>query len=198
MSAVLRSLPALARPPGRPAAPPVPEAPQADLTAISRAVLEHLIAHPGCVTGNRRRRYSDGYRHLVLDLRERFAAVPAPAFSTATAVPEGTLADWIRAAKEPLPGADERATSTESADDEAAHPRIQAILAAWKSWQGPFTKFCQYVNHELRIPVGRTFISSILSLRGLRKPRRRPGRSPDEDRDAQELPDLLSRRPVGR
>lgn len=173
---LLRLLPRLARPPGRPAAPPVEAAPPTDGEAIAREVIDYLIAHPGCVTGDRRRRYSDGYRQLVLDLRERFAALAAPVFADAVRVPEGTLAEWLAAAAGSAPATASPATTP----PDPSHPRIQTILAAWTTWQGPFTRFCDYVSRELRIPYGRTFIASILTLHGVRLPRRRPGRSPDE------------------
>lgn len=172
---LLRLLPTLLRSPGRPAAPAVEEAPPSDVETIAREVIDYLIAHPGCVTGDRRRRYTDGYRQLVLDLRERFAAMAAPVFADAVRVPEGTLAEWLAAAAGSAP-----ATASATTPPDATHPRIQTILAAWQTWQGPFTRFCDYVFCELRIPYGRTFIASILTLYGVRLPRRRPGRSPDE------------------
>lgn len=171
-------LPALLRSPGRPAAP-VEEAPPSDALTIAREVIDYLIAHPGCVTGGRRRRYTDGYRQLVLDLRERFAAMAAPVFADAVRVPEGTLAEWLAAAAGSTPATAPVTTPSASPPD-ATHPRIQTILAAWATWQGPFTTFCDYVSRELRIPYGRTFIASVLALHGVRLPRRRPGRSPDE------------------
>jgi hypothetical protein len=174
---LLRLLPTLVRPPGRPAAPSVAEPPPSDVEAIAREVIDYLIAHPGCVTGDRRRRYADGYRQLILDLRARFAAMAAPVFADAVRVPEGTLAEWLATAAGSEPPATEP-PATEPPD--ASHPRIQSILAAWTTWQGPFSQFCDYVSRELRIPYGRTFIASILTLHGVRLPRRRPGRSPDE------------------
>jgi hypothetical protein len=41
--------------------------------------------------------------------------------------------------------------------------------------------FCDHIRQNLRIPYGRTLIASILEQLGLRRPRRRPGRSPDEE-----------------
>ncbi len=176
---LLRLLPTLLRSPGRPAAPVVEDAPLSDALAIARDVIDYLIAHPGCVTGDRRQRYADGYRQLVLDLRERFAAMAAPLFANAVRVPEGTLAEWLAAAGSTPPTASPATAPPESPPD-ATHPRTQTILAAWTTWRGPFTKFCDYISRELRIPYGRTFIASILTLHGVRLPRRRPGRSPDE------------------
>lgn len=176
---LLGLLPSLERPPGRPAAPVVEGTPPSDVEVIASEVIDYLIAHPGCVTGDRRRRYTDGYRQLVLDLRERFAAMAAPVFADAVRVPEGTLAAWRAAAVGSAPATATPAPLPQPPPD-ATHPRIQAILAAWTTWQGPFAKFCDYVWRELRIPYGRTFIASVLTLHGVRLPRRRPGRSPDE------------------
>lgn len=174
---ILAALPQFARPPGRPPAPPAAETPPIEREEIAHAVIEYLIAHPGCVTGQHRRHYTDGYRHFVLALRERFAGLSASDFAVAVHVPEGTLADWL-ATDAAAPGPSSSPGAAEPAP--TANPRIQAILAAWQGWDGPFTAFCHYVQHELRIPYGRSFISTILTLHGVRTPRRRPGRSPDE------------------
>src|SRR5690606_20734620 len=89
-------------------------------------------------------------------------------------------ADWVGAAT-----ATSRAPATPAGAGDrdkpaSANPRIQTILAAWERWEGPFTVFCDHVKHELRIPYGRSFIAKVLEVHGVRKPRRRPGRSPDE------------------
>ena len=57
---------------------------------------------------------------------------------------------------------------------------MQTIIAQWRLWKGPFTAFCRHINFDLRIPFGKTLISSILEQNGERTPKRRPGRSPDE------------------
>jgi hypothetical protein len=172
---ILALLPGLVRPPGRPPAPTA-ETPPSDTEAISRAALEYVFAHPGCVTGQARRVYSDGFRQFVIELRERFAFVDTPAFAAAVGVPDKTLADWLRAAA--APAVAPAAKPTEVSD--ATNPRIQMILAAWATWEGPFAAFCEHVKRELRIPYGRTFIGTVLTLHGVRTPRRRAGRSPDE------------------
>ncbi len=102
---LLAALPEFARPPGRPPALPTEAATRpSDGEAIAHAVIEYLIAHPGCVSGDHRRRYSDGYRSFVLELRGQFAAVPAPVFAATVHVPEGTLADWLGATGATVPG----------------------------------------------------------------------------------------------
>jgi len=55
------------------------------------------------------------------------------------------------------------------------------VLCAWKSWDGSFIDFCEHVQQSWRVPFGRTLIAGILEAHGVRLPRRRPGRSPDEE-----------------
>ena len=59
-------------------------------------------------------------------------------------------------------------------------PRIESILHARTHWEGDFLGFCNHVQQQLRIPYGRTMISRILEAYGVRIPKRRVGRSPDE------------------
>jgi len=180
-------LPQMVRPPGRPASPPGESPRTSDVEAVLREVADYLIAHPGSVTEGRRRHYCDGYRQHVVELRQRYDALDAAAFADAVRVPEATISDWLRAATEPAPAPAPTPAPTASPPTDSAaaqpqgnSPRIQMVLDAWSRWQGPFTAFCQHVNTELRIPYGRTFISTVLQTHGLRTPRRRSGRSPDE------------------
>lgn len=170
----------LIRPPGRPASP-LPDAPaQSDIEAIAFVVRDYVMDHPGCVSPGTRRRYSREFRHFVLELRERFTDLKIELFANATGIPARTLAEWLRTFEE-LSSA--KTTSDETVDpprEASADPRIQTILAAKKRWQGPFSRFCDHVKNELHIPYGRTMISNILAACGVRIPKRRPGRSPDE------------------
>jgi hypothetical protein len=175
-------LPTLERPVGRPRSP-TPERPSTTETeTISRAVIRFLMDHPGTAnSGPKRRRYTDRFRLFLVDLRERFADVELGTFAEAAQVPLGTLEDWLRQPKaasneETRPGEDNPET------DNVTSARVQSILVAWESWDrdAPFTKFCEHVKIDLRIPYGRDLINSILILHGVRRPNRRPGRSPDE------------------
>jgi hypothetical protein len=56
----------------------------------------------------------------------------------------------------------------------------QGISRGDWSWEGNLSAFCKHVSFDLRIPYGRTLISSILEQHGEHTPERRPGRSPDE------------------
>ena len=168
---ILAILPTLLRPPGRPPAPPPP---QVDTGAITREIFAFLLAHPGAaIDGGTRHTYSDGFRHLVLDLHARHAGLDRARFAEAVGVPVDTLRDWLETpAAPPAPKA--------PVDDEVADARIAAIVEAWRRWDGPFSAFCTFVRAELRIPYGDTTIGDILAVRAGRRPKRRPGRSADE------------------
>jgi transposase InsO family protein len=63
---------------------------------------------------------------------------------------------------------------------------VETVLAEWKTWDGRFSPFCEHLRKHCGVPLGRTLVAEILEADGVRLPRRRPGRSPDEDaiRDA--------------
>jgi hypothetical protein len=174
-AAIAALLPTILRAPGRPPrAPP----PAADTGAFTREILDYVAAHPGAMdTSGSRGRYSDGFRHLVLDLVRRHPALDTGALAEAVRVPAATLRDWLAATSAtPEPGQPE----PEPEPPDATLPQIESLLLAWKRWNGSFATFCKHVRHHLRLPWGRTCIAGILALHGVRRPRRRPGRSPDE------------------
>lgn len=167
----------LMRPPGRPVAPPPPPV---DTSAISRAVVAFLMNHPGAVTGTpTRRRYSDGFRHGVLELAEQHTGLDVGLLAEAVGVPAATLQDWLATpappAAEPPP-----AKAETDPDPDPTAPRIASIVDAWGRWEGGFSPFCDFVRAALAIPYGKTLIGRILATHAGRRPSRRPGRSPDE------------------
>ncbi len=173
-AAVEAVLPTLLRPPGR---PPTPPPPSMDASAVMREAFDFLVAHPGAVIATAsRQHYSDSYRHLVLDLVDRYADLGLAAVADGVRVPLPTLQDWLADPKPveaaPAPGP--------APDSDPTGPRIESILEAWKRWAGPFDPFCTFVRGELSIPYGDTLIGRILAVHAGRRPRRRPGRSPDE------------------
>ncbi len=176
--ALLRLLPSLERPVGRPKAEPLP-APKT--SGLAEMVLSFIMQHPGCVYGGgRRQRYSDPFRHFILELCAKHPEVALESFAAAVQVPLGTLKDWLRGGRQ---STDAPASSTDPVRTEpepATTTRIETILAEWRRWEGSFSAFCDHVSLNLRIPYGRTLIASILEQRGERVPRRRGGRSPDE------------------
>ncbi len=176
--ALLKLLPSLERPVGRPPAEPPPPV---DTSSVADKVLDFVMQHPGCVYGRgQRQRYSDSFRRFLLELCEQHREIPLEAFATAVRVPRGTLKDWLRGGRQ---GTDAPSTPNDpirTDPDPATTTRIETILAAWRCWEGSFCAFCDHVSFNLRIAYGRTLIGSILEQRGERVPRRRAGRSPDE------------------
>jgi hypothetical protein len=146
-------------------------------------VLRYVLRHPGCANAHSdRQRYSDGFRRFVLDLREQHQAIELEAFAARAEVPVGTLKSWLS-----IPPASAAALDTEhvqppeSIEPESATGRqIETVLAAWTMWRGSFSDFCAHVRHELRVPFGRSLLTQILEVYGVRLRARRPGRSPDE------------------
>lgn len=154
------ALPTLQRSPGRPAKP---EPEPVDMSAILRAIRDFVFDHPGAVGGSgARRRYSDDFRRFVLDLAEAHRDVPIDALVDAVGVPLGTFNDWLAggiAATKPV----DSLASVPSSDP--TEPQIETILTNWKTWHGSFGAFCRYVQHDWRIPFGRTLIANISTLR---------------------------------
>lgn len=174
--ALLRLLPSIERPVGRPKAEPPPAL---KTCGLAETVLSFIMQHPGCVYGGgRRQRYSDPFRHFILELCEQHPDVALESFAAVVQVPLGTIKDWLRGGRK---NTDAPSTSQDPTRTEPATPsRIETILAAWERWEGSFCAFCKHVSFDLRIAYGRTLIASILEQHGVRIPRRRGGRSPDE------------------
>ncbi len=176
-AAIEAVLPTVLRPPGRPEKQPA--AAPVDTGAIVRAARDFAYDHPGAVSGNAgRRRYSDAFRRFVLDLAATHRDIPLDALAEAVGVPLPTLKDWLAGGLEALKPIDSL-TSVPSSDP--TEPQIETMLAVWKTWDGGFSAFCRHVQHDWRVPFGRTLIANILAGYGARFARRRSGRSPDED-----------------
>lgn len=188
--ALLRWLPKLLQPAGRPAKPAGDVSSDA-AAAITRAVLAFVMSHPGCVSdSHERRRYGDSFRRFVLELRREHSDIDLDFFAVAIDVPHATLKDWLRnpTPHAPKPVAEPEPANLTANDTDSARPRagtdaahIETVLAAYRSWHGGFVDFCTHVLHDLRIPFKRTLIAHILEVEGVRLPRRRSGRSPDEE-----------------
>jgi hypothetical protein len=179
-SRLLEVLPSLVRPVGRPSAPAVTLPPETYV--ISREVIRFVMAHPGCVHGSAgRREYSDSFRRFILELHHRRAELGLDLLAEASCVPIDTLRDWLRVKPLPAPApATPPATSATSGRVGADPLHLETVLAAWSTWEGDFSPFCEHVRHHLRVPFGRTVISAILETHCVRRARRRAGRSPDE------------------
>lgn len=170
-------LPTLVRPRGRPALQPSAAAHDESSAALTREVLRYVMRHPGCVDrGCERQRYSEGFRRFILEQRDRFADMTLDDFARATEIPLGTLKDWLRAPSSVA--AVSKSAATPDSELESLH--IQTVLDAWQRWSGSFVDFCEHVQHNLRVPFGRSLVSRILEVHGRRLPARREGRRPDE------------------
>ena len=145
---------------------------------LGRNVLEYLLMHPGAAQRtSSKTHYDDGYRDFVVQLCTQHGELDVAELADALMLPVTTLRDWLRAARtkvEPTPT--RPATTVGSVSDLHA----QTVLAQWSNWRGTFSAFCEHVQRHHGVPLGRTAIASLLELTGRRKPKRRPGRSPDE------------------
>lgn len=172
------SLPEILKPSGRPPSPP--PAPRTDdpCLEISRKFLDYTYSHPGCVTGSpERRRYSDGFRHYALDLAAASPKLSLEAFAEAISVPLPTLKDWLSGEMSQV---DPEMNLSAAHSPDPTLPQIETLLTEWARWNGTFKPFCRHVQFNLRLPFGVQLISDLLALHGVRHPRRRDGRSPDE------------------
>jgi len=185
-AAIDRWLPTLDRGPGRPKKSPELSASTDDLATVSQRLMAFVFDHPGCVDARwTRAHYSDDFHRFVLELRADYDQMPLDDFARAVGVPRGTLEYWLRpSAQLPLSLDNEQEEKQAHADEEVdgvTSARIQAVLGAWSRWNGTFVAFCEHVRHHERIPFGIALIRSILHGHGVRTPKRRQGRSPDEN-----------------
>ena len=195
-------LPTLARPVGRPRKEPDQGQETADpaTPSLQDHVIDYLLTNPGSAKKNIRGKYTQAFRRFILDLREAYPSMPIQQFASAVHVPLKTVQEWIRdqrdaerelkadardnrddkktpSSKKPSGDAQDGETP---AVDSASEYRIQTVLTEHRSWKGDFVEFCQHIRKNCHINYGRTMISEILSSHGLRSPKKRRGRSPDE------------------
>jgi hypothetical protein len=169
-------LPTLTRGRGRPPATPSAHKEAEGVAALTRTVLDYVMRHPGCVDrGPVRQRYSDDFRHFILELRGSHPDVGLEVFAQAVQVPLPTLKDWLR---DPTPRPAVEPTVVGPRGDEDA--QILTVVQAWTRWSGCFRDFCAHVQRDLRIPFSPSLIGRILHLYRARKITRRTGRGPDE------------------
>ena len=155
---------------------------------VARAGVEYLLAHPGAAqrTGTKAR-YSDGFRDFVVSQCLAHPSLETAVIAEALGLPATTVREWLRCAQAGVGHATDDAADTDTpapsrTSGSASMQLIQIVLAEWRTWCGPsFTSFCEHLRQHCGVPFGRTTIASILELTGERRPRRRPGRSPDEE-----------------
>ncbi len=174
---LVEELPTLVRGSGR---PPEEWAPAPDTSAVAAETLDFVMRHPGCVhRGEQRTRYAVSFRLFALQQAELHPKLDLPTLAQAMAIPQGTLKDWLRGGNDAV---DLRETmNLAQVADPVTEPRIAAVVAAFQAWDGGFMPFCEHVQLNLRIPFGVALIRRILEAEGARIPRRRQGRSPDEE-----------------
>lgn len=182
-TALLALLPGLVRPRGRPVQATATSS-SSDETDITSAILAYVLQHPGCArTHGDRQGYSDDFRGFVVDLRTKNPDLALEYFASRSMIPLGTLKSWL-ACPHPAPAPDappsKDPTGQRSSAQKASLSHIETVLAEWETWRGSFIDFTKHVRHQLRVPMGRQLIAHILEAHGVRLPRKRPGRSPDE------------------
>lgn len=156
---------------GRPAAQWLPLDKSFELCA---AVRDFLIEHPGAVTKTgQRHQFHDSFRAFVVGM---FApggmadGIPVEKAAAALGVPFGTLKDWLCTVSDPPP---RREPSSRSPSVPVSVPDLATIQLEYADWQGTLSSFCTYVRDELGMDYGRTFITSVLVLSGLHRPKAR-------------------------
>jgi hypothetical protein len=182
-AALLAMLPSLVRPRGRPAqsnekrSPPTPDA-----VDITSATLTYVLQNPGCARMRADRQgYSDDFRRFVVQLRSSNPDVALEDFARQSLVPLGTLKSWLACPQpEHAPSPRQASTDDRCRMHKATLSHIETVLTEWDAWRGTFTDFTKHVRHQLRVPMGRQLIRRILEAHGVRLPRKRAGRSPDE------------------
>ncbi len=156
----------LVAPSGRPpkiAAPPAPP-------ELATKLLTYLYEHPGAVSGSiARHRYSRGFRLFVLELIDIYPDVEYEAMARTMALPLPTLKDWRKGGTLNVEPEEEKGHGALSAKE----GDIATLLDEHARWHGGFIPFCDHVQKNLRLPLGRTAISTILRAHGVRKPLRR-------------------------
>lgn len=190
LSEALRAaLPSLQRPVGRPPVTAVPQEPTDRAHELTLAVLRFVTHHSGVVSGGPERAwYADAFRRYMVELRRQYSDLELEVFARATDVPLGTIKSWLAT---PLGGDETEPSSTIESDESAAlgetparaptSTQLETVLVEWKHWHGGFIDFCNHIQHNCRVPLGRTAIAAILEAEGVRVRTRRPGRSPDEE-----------------
>ena len=177
----------LERPVGRPRAATPPPEPEVLGEAIAREVLRFVMGHPGSVHGHdERRHYADAFRRFVVALRSKYVETPLQRFAACVEVPLGTLKSWLpgvwteTAALADVDEQHERQDAKRPSASSITNANIETVLEAYARWHGGFKDFCDHVQRELGVRWGRDTISRLLEVEGVRRVRRRPGRSPDE------------------
>jgi hypothetical protein len=93
--AIIAALPALEQSLSQPGSEPA-VARGVRINALAHEALRFAMRHPGCAQRNAHGRHSALYRRFVIELRMRYADVPASEFTEMLALPLSTLEGWMR------------------------------------------------------------------------------------------------------
>lgn len=157
-----------------------------DIGELSRATIDFLMDTPGAVSGGpSRRTYHESLRQFVLGQMSTGRAgsrLGVELVAEVVRVPLGTLKSWIahpavsqsgESPVEPAPFLQPGGDPEEEPTLEFTDPNLATILREFKGWKGTFSDYCNHLQEQHRIVLGKTHISSILEMAGLRIPRRR-------------------------
>lgn len=175
MAARLRELLAtLAGKPGRPVSDPAPAEAQ---LAVSRAIQEYLMRHPGSAyLEHERYCYLDDFRRFIVGLVEPGqpgSGLSVAQLSDASQIPLGTLKNWFG---QPAVIDEPEKPPATSLRQEHRHQ----ILDLYQVWEGTLSAFGRFVREEHRLNYGDTAIRSLLQDAGLLQ--RRSRKSVTQDR----------------
>jgi len=184
-------MPTLVKPPGRPERTDVTPPPD-ETKALTHAVLSFLYENPGCARrGEERCRYTDAFRHFIVEQRRIHEALDTATFSAAVQIPYDTFKEWIRSPPPPPPPPPTTTTTTTVESAPSASPasdasrvtqmaQLETVVTAYKRWAGTLVGFAEHVRRDLHVPFSRAFIATILEAHGVRHPQRRGRDTVDE------------------
>jgi len=120
-----------------------------------------------------------------MELYDGHADLDLSVFADAVHVPLGTMKFWLHGgrsleAQAKTSDPPNEASAPKNPEREVRSLRLETLQKEWSCWKGSFGDFCNHTRNHLHIPWGRTLIGNALEQLGVRKRKRRPGRSPDE------------------
>jgi hypothetical protein len=175
------------------------KAPASRRHAITIAVLEYRVTHPGAWVAGRRTVYSDGLRALVMSLAEANADLEQSAFADACRIPLATFKQWRAQAQSNANAAPPPVTPVQVPADTGAAPVARAPLPAessttnatgsfsleliriireYERWEGSLPAFVDHLRRHFDLHWGREHVTHLLHLAAARALLRRPPPAP--------------------